>query len=195
MSSSVRKNSRSCAPNAAPARPKVEAPRFTFSLAIIGLARENNAIADYLRELKGCGLLKSVELEFIRDSVVNDESLRRFRIVCALDQTADTAELESIQQVLAQGLGPNMGEMDGQDGEGSGESGLLGAAIDMFFSGGDQASDEPAGVEADEVADAIDGSNDTQDSGEVADADTGSDDEDDSSEVAGVDPVTDGEGS
>lgn len=79
--------------------PKPQAPRFNYSMSLIGVAYENNNIADYLSELKGCALLKGVELEFIRDTVVDDTKLRRFRILCKLRDDVQIDELESIQQV------------------------------------------------------------------------------------------------
>ncbi|MEM1331019.1 MAG: PilN domain-containing protein [Planctomycetota bacterium] len=77
---------------------KAAPPRFVFSLQIEGLARRNNEVADYLAELKDCGLLEEVELEYIRDTIQGDELLRRFRIVSKLRPDADAERLDLVAQ-------------------------------------------------------------------------------------------------
>lgn len=120
--------------------PKVQAPKFSYQLSIVGLAKENNMVADYLAALKRCSLLNDVEIEYIRDTVIDENSYRRFRIVCAPNQDADISELTSIQQAIAElEAAENAGgpfAAFGEDGEPV-EGGFLGAAWNMFTSGGE----------------------------------------------------------
>lgn len=84
---------------AKPEEPKVEAPQYQYSLSVLGVGFENNDVADYLFALKKCPLLSDVEIEFIRDTKLDDMQLRRFRIVCTLRNDVDAGELDSIQKV------------------------------------------------------------------------------------------------
>ncbi|MEM9065452.1 MAG: PilN domain-containing protein [Planctomycetota bacterium] len=122
-----------------PETPK--APKFTYSLSIVGLAAENNMVADYLAALKGCPLLDDVEIEYIRTTKVGDWSYRRFRILAVPNQDADITELASIQQAM---LEPGDAGAEGED------AGVGGGLFDMawgLFAGtrdGDE-QDEEAG--------------------------------------------------
>jgi|GEM_PF-230932 len=79
--------------DAAPARPRVLPPRFEYTLSIRGVAETNNQIADYLRSLQQCALLEQVELEFIRNTIVENVPMRSFRIMARLRDNADARSL------------------------------------------------------------------------------------------------------
>jgi len=134
-----------------PAKPKIEAPKFTYTLSIVGIARQNNDIADYLASLHKCALLSSVELEFIRDTVISEEQLRRFRIVCQLRPDADPEELENIQRAMA------MAKPVDEEVEKNFGAGILGRAVEAFInSDGDYeggfASDDNENTDKGELA-------------------------------------------
>jgi Tfp pilus assembly protein PilN len=74
-------------PGAAPAR--VRAPRFEFTLMVVGVAKDNTQIADYVTALKESPLLRSVELSYIREAQVDKVDLRRFEITAVLREDAD----------------------------------------------------------------------------------------------------------
>jgi len=70
------------------------APRFTYQLTIIGGAKENNDIADFISSLKQSPILDDVELAYIRDSKGSDELLpRKFEISATLRSDVDSAEV------------------------------------------------------------------------------------------------------
>lgn len=79
---------------AEPARP--QAPRFEFSLTLAGVAGDNRDIAEYLGQLQACPLLASVELQFIKETIISDVGMRRFEIVAQLRQDADAHELIAV---------------------------------------------------------------------------------------------------
>jgi Tfp pilus assembly protein PilN len=85
---------------AAPAEPErkiVAPPRFESTIAIEGIAKVNNDIADYLATLKQSILLEDVELEFIREAVVGQERLRRFKMTARLRADADASQVAGVQ--------------------------------------------------------------------------------------------------
>ena len=85
-------------PAAKPEPPKPQPPRFQTSLSIIGVASANNDIADFLAGLKACTLLASVEIEYIRETRMDELDLRKFRIKAAVAEKADAADLESVEE-------------------------------------------------------------------------------------------------
>ncbi len=73
---------------------EVQVPRFVYTLKLVGVATENNNIADYLTGLQGCPLLNNVELRFIQDTKIGDARLRKFEIKSNLNNNADGRHLE-----------------------------------------------------------------------------------------------------
>ncbi len=63
-----------------PPTPKLQAPKFETTLVLTGVAGENQQIADYLQALKQCDVLDSVELAYIKETVMSDMTLRKFEI-------------------------------------------------------------------------------------------------------------------
>lgn len=68
---------------------RVTPPRFEHQLTIIGAASNNNQVADYLRAIKECSLFANVELQYIRETMVMERSLRQFEVNCILRPEAD----------------------------------------------------------------------------------------------------------
>jgi Tfp pilus assembly protein PilN len=83
-------------PKAAPEKPKVTAPKFEFTLTIEGVATENNEIADYLSSLKQSELLESLDLQFIDESMVDEVSLRKFKMEAKLRQDVDVRHIQAL---------------------------------------------------------------------------------------------------
>ncbi len=84
--------------------PKVVAPNFEFTMTLGGVAGVNNDIASYLGNLQSCPLFESVELQYIKESMMNDLSLRRFEITAKLKPEADWIDVlsqEDREKVLA----------------------------------------------------------------------------------------------
>ncbi|MCC6970297.1 MAG: PilN domain-containing protein [Phycisphaerales bacterium] len=92
------------AKDGAPEPSKVVAPRFEFTLTLGGVAGVNNDIASYLGNLQACPLFESVELQYIKEAMMNDLSLRRFEITARLKPEADWIDVlsaEDREKVLA----------------------------------------------------------------------------------------------
>lgn len=77
----------------APKKPKVTAPKYTYTLTLVGVARQNNDIADYLAGLQASGVLQSVDLNYIKPVMVDDTELREFEIKSSISPTADARQL------------------------------------------------------------------------------------------------------
>lgn len=77
----------------APAKPapkeEVKAPKFEFTLNLLGVAGVNNDISDYLTSLKGCSLLDRLELPYIQVTTVDQVELRKFEIQANIANNAD----------------------------------------------------------------------------------------------------------
>lgn len=74
--------------------PKPQPPRFETTLSLIGVATANNDIADFLANLKDCPLLEDVEIEYIRESRMQDMDLRKFRVNASVRSKADAMDVE-----------------------------------------------------------------------------------------------------
>lgn len=71
-----------------PAAPRPQAPKFESMLILTGVAGANQDIADYLQALKTCEILESVELAYIKETVMSEMTLRKFQIDAKLRDTA-----------------------------------------------------------------------------------------------------------
>ena len=67
----------------------IVAPRFEQQVTLIGAAATNNAVADYLRSIRDCSLFASVELSFIKETMVHEQELRQFQIEAIIRSDAD----------------------------------------------------------------------------------------------------------
>jgi Tfp pilus assembly protein PilN len=72
-----------------PAKPRVVAPRFEYTMTLTGVAGNNNDIADYIAGLRDCALLKDVELSFIKETKILDRELRQFEVQAKIRPEAD----------------------------------------------------------------------------------------------------------
>jgi len=101
-------------------------PQFRHKLTIEGVAKENDQIADYLASLKASPLLLDVELQFINETVLEGQQLRKFRFTARLDPDAKASDVEHSEETSlfnesAQGKGGRTGSF---------LSGLLGGEDD-----------------------------------------------------------------
>jgi Tfp pilus assembly protein PilN len=99
---------------------KVPPPKFDYTLHIVGVARQNNNIADYLAGLKGCSLLENVDLKYIKETTIEKLELRKFEIECAIRKDADGRGIEAAKDLRATGVPganparPDLGKPDPQ---------------------------------------------------------------------------------
>jgi Tfp pilus assembly protein PilN len=79
-----------------PEEPKVSAPRFEFTVKLVGVARVNTDVADYLQSLKSCAALDNVDLKYIKETTVEKLELRKFEIEAVIRKDADVRGLEAV---------------------------------------------------------------------------------------------------
>lgn len=79
----------------------VLAPTFKYNLTIIGGAKENNDIADFIRSMRESPIFDDVELAYIREGKGDDALPRRFEVAAIIRQDGDPEALgASLQQLL-----------------------------------------------------------------------------------------------
>ena len=86
-----------------PEEPKVQAPRYTYTITIIGSTAKNTEVADFLASLKKSPALNNVELSYIREAKEKDREVRKYEISANINTNADTLILaNSLQQLIAE---------------------------------------------------------------------------------------------
>ena len=75
-----------------PAKP--EPARYKQRLSMEGVALTNDVIADYIESLRSCSILESVELQYIKQSKIDDALFRKFVITARISPDADARGLE-----------------------------------------------------------------------------------------------------
>lgn len=105
---------------AAEEKPKVRPPKFEYTLTIQGVAGVNNDIADYLQKLKASPILEKVDLQYIKETTLNDLPLRRFEILASIRAEADARHMsEDAARMGTRTAGAETGKTTGaQDGPG-----------------------------------------------------------------------------
>jgi hypothetical protein len=78
-------------------KPKPTPPKFEFKVELVGLAANDEEVADYHAALKDCPLLASVDLISSIESVVDDVGRRKFRIEASLRTDVDARNIEPLQ--------------------------------------------------------------------------------------------------
>lgn len=108
---------------AKPEPPK--APKLSYTLKLVGVAKENNDIADYLAVLKSCTLLEHVELKYIKETSIDKLDMRKFEIECALRPDADARGIEPVEKLRNATVSPGAAQGQGTkvtaDGQAAGE--------------------------------------------------------------------------
>lgn len=85
-----------------PAVPTIVAPMFRYNLTIIGGAKENNDIADFIRSMRESPIFDEVELAYIREGQGDENLPRKFEVSAILRQDADPDALgASLRDLLA----------------------------------------------------------------------------------------------
>lgn len=83
--------------------PAVEAPRFDYTLKIVGLAQVNNQITDYLKSLQESPILDNVDLKYIKEAPASrsggegSEEFRQFEIQAQFKRGADGRRLQQAE--------------------------------------------------------------------------------------------------
>lgn len=79
-------------------QPKVLPPKFKHTITVEGLAALNNDVADFLAGLKDSPLFRSVELQYINQTTIDDTELRKFRIEMSLRESVDVTSVAQAQE-------------------------------------------------------------------------------------------------
>ena len=82
------------APDASAPRPLP--PRFDFRVEMVGLSATDDDVADYYQRLVACPFLDHVDMIFSTDIVVEEVSMRKFRIEASIKAGADARMIEPL---------------------------------------------------------------------------------------------------
>lgn len=77
--------------------PKPRPPKMEFSIQIAGLSPNDEAVADFQAALKQCGLLEKVDLISSQETVVDAQSMRKFRVEAIIRPGADARNIEPLK--------------------------------------------------------------------------------------------------
>lgn len=80
-----------------PVTTKIEAPRFSTELIILGVAPSHQDVSRYLGALKDCQLLNSVEVKFSERTFIKDTEMIKFRIEADLRRDADARAIVPLE--------------------------------------------------------------------------------------------------
>lgn len=84
-----------------PERPKVEAPKFDYTMTIEGTADINNDVTDFLAGLNKSPIFSKVELAYIKDSKESGVDLRKFQITAVINSNSKPDALaKSLQDLV-----------------------------------------------------------------------------------------------
>jgi Tfp pilus assembly protein PilN len=76
---------------------KPRPPKLEFSLKIEGTAISDTEVADYQAALKGCQLLDRVDLVSTEESILNEVTVRKFRLEAVIRADADAASMQPVR--------------------------------------------------------------------------------------------------
>jgi len=82
---------------------KPQAPKFEYTLHLVGVAKVNASIADYITGLKACTFLDNVDLKYIQPTTIDKLELRKFEIQAEIKKDADARDLAGPNEVQADG--------------------------------------------------------------------------------------------
>lgn len=78
---------------------KVLPPKFKFSLAIEGVADNNELVTDFFASLKNSPLFGEAELPYINETTLDKQKFRKFKITMNLLANADAQQVAGTQEV------------------------------------------------------------------------------------------------
>jgi len=78
---------------------KVLPPKFKFMLSAEGLAQDNDSVADFLASIKASPLFDDIELQFIKETTIDNNLYRKFRITMNLRDQADARLVDGTEEI------------------------------------------------------------------------------------------------
>jgi hypothetical protein len=89
----------------APAPEKVAPPRFEFTIKLVGVAKINNNVADYIQALKACPILDSVDLRKLDGTTIEKLDMRKFEIEATIRKGVDAHTIQAVTDLRAASVG------------------------------------------------------------------------------------------
>lgn len=83
------------------ASPKIEIPRMTVTLSIVGVASTHNDVATFVTRLQQCELLDRVDLKYSEATTIDDRELNKFLIETRLRPDADARDIQATEGLRA----------------------------------------------------------------------------------------------
>ncbi len=114
------------APKPEEKKERIAAPKFEFTVKLVGVARVNTDVADYLQSLKACSVLDNVDLKYIKETTIEKLDLRKFEIEATIRKDADARGLEHVDLRTA-----TAGGVVGADPKRSGGSGSAATTVNV----------------------------------------------------------------
>ncbi len=84
---------------------KPQAPRFEYTLHLVGVAKVNNSVGDYITGLKACTFLDGVDLKYIKETTIDKLDLRKFEIEATIKKDADGRDIASPNELQQSAMG------------------------------------------------------------------------------------------
>jgi hypothetical protein len=89
----------------APAPEKVAPPKFEFTIKLVGVAKLNNNVADYIQALKACPILDSVDLKTLNPTTIEKLDMRKFEIEATIRKGVDARTIQSVTDLRSATVG------------------------------------------------------------------------------------------
>jgi hypothetical protein len=90
---------------AAPDPEKVAPPKFDFTIKLVGVAKLNNNVADYIQALKACPVLESVDLKTLTPTIIEKLEMRKFEIHASIRKGVDARAIQAVTDLRAATVG------------------------------------------------------------------------------------------
>lgn len=75
-------------------------PEYRQTLTLVGVGRDNDNIADYIESLKNCAILTNVELQYIKETKIENAQLRKFELQARIRNGIDARGLVNPDQPM-----------------------------------------------------------------------------------------------
>ena len=95
------------------AAPQPVVPRFETTIMLVGITPTHREVAEYVRSLQDCELLKDVSLRYSEFTIIEEMGMNKFRIDAELDSDIDARAIQPTMVDESEGEA-DMAEADGE---------------------------------------------------------------------------------
>jgi hypothetical protein len=88
-----------------PAPEKVAPPKFEFAIKLVGVAKLNNNVADYIQALKACPILENVDLKTLTPTTIEKLDMRKFEIDAGIRKGVDARTIQAVTDLRSATVG------------------------------------------------------------------------------------------